>query len=56
MKNLGGEVAFVSFWHSYVSQLLAFRYFRQLIVRYYANVRRDDRNRTDRSKVAIATV
>ena len=50
----GGEVTRVSFWRSYVIQFLAFPYSRQLIVRYYVNVRRDERNRANRSKVAIA--
>ena len=56
MMNVeGGGVTLASFWRSYVSQFLAFRYFRQLVVRYYANVRRDERNRANRRKVAIAT-
>ena len=46
----GLEVTFVTFWKSYVIQFLAFPYFRQLIVRYYVNVRRDERNRANRSK------
>ena len=55
MNVEGGGVTLASFWRSYVSQFLAFRYFRQLVVRYYANVRRDERNRANRRKVAIAT-
>ena len=54
MKNLEGwGVKFGSFWQSYVSQLMEFRYFRQLVVRNYSDVRCDGRNRTNRSKVAI---
>ena len=34
--------------------LLEHPYIRQLIVRYYANVRRVERNRANRSKVAIS--
>ena len=50
----GGEVTFVRFWPSYVIQFLAPPYSRQFLVRYYSNVRRGERNRTNRSKVAIA--
>ena len=53
MDGLG--VTFVSVWHSYFSQILAFRYFIQLVVRYCLNVRRDERNRSNRIKVAIST-
>ena len=46
----GGDVTFVSFWHSYVIEFLETPYLRQFLVRYYANVLRDARNRTNRSK------
>ena len=54
MGNTDAVVGFTSIrvWRSHASQLMAFRYFRQLMARYY--VRRDGRNRANRSNVAIA--
>ena len=49
----GWEVTFISFWHDYFPVSLYLRQ-SQLVIRYYAIVRRDGRNRASRSKVATS--